>query len=90
MVKTIRLTPDQAKQFVDVATKCDFDIDISNNRYTVDAKSILGVYGLDFAQPLKVSYNGYNSALEEMLKQNAIACQEQSYDWFLMSWFDSL
>lgn len=74
MVKTINLTPAQVQQFVNVASKCDFDIDISYNRYIVDAKSFLGVYGLDFSKPLKVSYDGYNAQLEEMLKQLAIAC----------------
>lgn len=74
MVKTIRLTPDVVQHFVDVASKCDFDIDISYNRYIVDAKSFLGVYGLNFDHPLKVSYDGYNEELEEMLKQLAVAC----------------
>lgn len=74
MVKTIRLTPDVVQHFVDVASKCDFDIDISYNRYIVDAKSFLGVYGLNFDHPLKVSYDGYNEDLEEVLKQQAVAC----------------
>ena len=74
MVKTIRLTPDDVKEFVSVATKCDFDIDISYNRYVVDAKSFLGVYGLDFSRPLRVSYDGYNAAFEDMLKAHAEAC----------------
>ena len=58
----------------DVASKCDFDIDICYNRYVIDAKSFLGVYGLDFTKPLTVSYDGYNDKFEEMLKQCAIAC----------------
>ena len=74
MLKTIRLTPEDVKHFVDVASKCDFDIDICYNRYVVDAKSFLGVYGLDFTKPLTVSYDGYNDKFEEMLKQCAIAC----------------
>lgn len=74
MVKTIRMTQDDVQHFVDVASKCDFDIDISYNRYVVDAKSFLGVYGLDFRMPLTVSYAGYNSELEELLKKLAIAC----------------
>jgi len=74
MVRTIRLSPEKVQHFVDVTSKCDFDIDISYNRYVVDAKSFLGVYGLDFSQPLTVSYVGYNSDLEELLMQNAIAC----------------
>lgn len=73
MVKTIRLTPDDVQHFVDVASKCDFDIDISYNRFVVDAKSFLGVYGLDFRNLLKVSYEGYNAELEEMLRSLAVA-----------------
>lgn len=74
MLKTIRLTPEDVKHFVDVASKCDFDIDICYNRYVIDAKSFLGVYGLDFTRPLTVSYDGYNDKFEEMLSQCAIAC----------------
>lgn len=74
MVRTIRLTPDEVQNFVNVTSKCDFDIDICYNRYVVDAKSFLGVYGLDFKKPLTVSYDGYDSALEELLNSHAIAC----------------
>ncbi len=74
MVRTIRLTPDEVQHFVDVTSKCNFEIDIAYNRYTVDAKSFLGVYGLDFEKPLTVSYDGYDSELEELLAQHTIAC----------------
>lgn len=74
MVRMIHLTPNEVQQFVNAASKCDFDIDISYNRYVVDAKSFLGVYGLDFRRPLKVSYDGYNSEFEELLKKFAVAC----------------
>ena len=66
MVKTIRLTPDAVQHFVEVTSKCDFDIDISYNRYVVDAKSFLGVYGLDFRSPLTVTYEGYNEEGDDM------------------------
>ena len=74
MTKTIRLTQNEVQNFVNVTSKCDFDIDISYNRYVVDAKSFLGVYGLDFRVPLTVSYNGYNEEFEELLRKYAIAC----------------
>ena len=67
-------TTEEVQEFVNAATKCDFDIDICYNRYVIDAKSFLGVYGLDFTKPLTVSYDGYNDKFEEMLKQCAIAC----------------
>ena len=74
MTRTIQLTPDEVQHFVDVASGCDFDIDISYNRYVVDAKSFLGVYGLDFRKPLKVVYEGYDAKLEELLQKLAVAC----------------
>ena len=72
--RNIRLSMDEVKNFVDTACKCDFDIDIAYNRYIVDAKSILGVYGLDMTKVLTVTYNGYNSEFENYLNQLAIAC----------------
>lgn len=74
MERTIRLTPNEVQNFVNVTSKCDFDIDIYYNRYVVDAKSFLGVYGLDFTKPLTVAYEGYNAELEALLKEYAIAC----------------
>ncbi|HKM04257.1 MAG TPA: HPr family phosphocarrier protein [Lachnospiraceae bacterium] len=72
--RKIKMRPDEAKQFVSIACRCDFDIDISYNRYVVDAKSILGVLGLDFSHILTVSYNGYNEELENCLKSYSVAC----------------
>ena len=71
--KSIMLSPDQVKDFVNAATKCDFDVDIYYNRYVVDAKSILGVFGLDLSQTLTVEYRGYNSDFENFLQKLAIA-----------------
>jgi len=70
----IKLRPEQVKDFVAVATRCDFDIDIFYNRYVVDAKSILGVLGLDMTKVLTVSYSGYNFEFENFLRRLAIAC----------------
>lgn len=62
--RKIRLRVDEVKDFVAAATRCDFDIDISYNRFVVDAKSIVGVLGLDLNQILTVSYNGYDQEFE--------------------------
>lgn len=72
--RKIRLSVDEVKDFVDAACKCDFDIDIAYNRYIVDAKSILGVFGLDMSKVLTVTYNGYNTEFEHYLNHLAIAC----------------
>lgn len=70
----IRLRVDEVKDFVAAATRCDFDIDISYNRFVVDAKSIVGVLGLDLNQILTVSYNGYDQEFEDYMNHFAIAC----------------
>lgn len=72
--RRIILRPDMVKEFVARASKCDFDIDIYYNRYVVDAKSILGVLGLDLRQVLTVSYNGYQEEFENFLSSMAVAC----------------
>ncbi len=70
----IMLNPDDVKGFVHEAEQCDFDIDISYNHYVVDAKSILGVLGLDLRKPLTVEYTGYNPSFERYLSSHAVAC----------------
>lgn len=73
MVRQIKLSLNEVQHFVSVASKCDFDIDICYNRYIVDAKSFLGVYGLDLNKALTVSYDGYNAEFEELLRAQAVA-----------------
>ncbi len=73
MQHKIRLRPDEVKSFVLAATKCIFDVDISYNSYVVDAKSLIGVLGLNFNQVLTVSCNGYDEDFDRYLKQFAVA-----------------
>ena len=71
--RKIRLNVEEVQSFVDAACRCDFDIDIAYNRYIVDAKSILGVYGLDMTKVLTVTYDGFNTEFENCLNQLALA-----------------
>lgn len=74
MQHRIKLRPDEVKKFVAAATKCTFDVDISYNSFIVDAKSILGVLGLNFDQVLTVACNGYDADFENYLQKLAVAC----------------
>lgn len=60
-----------AKDFVSLASKCDFDIDVFYNRVVIDAKSILGVLSLDLTRILTVEFNGDNKDFEEFLEEKA-------------------
>ena len=71
--RKIKMTPAEVKDFVNEASKCDFDIDISYNHYVVDAKSLLGVMGLDFKSTLTLQYAGHNEEFESYVNNLAIA-----------------
>lgn len=45
---------EDAKNFVNIARRYDFNIDVLSQQYVVDAKSILGVLSLDLNQPVEV------------------------------------
>lgn len=71
--KKIRMNPNQVKDFVNNASKCDFDIDIFYNHYIVDAKSILGVMALDLQSVLTLKYYGENKEFESYIEKLVVA-----------------
>ncbi len=53
---TIRLkTLEDVRNFVNIVTRYDIDIDLSSGRYIVDTKSIMGIFSLDLLSPIKLS-----------------------------------
>ena len=58
----------EAKEFVNEASKCDFDIDVCYNHVVIDAKSILGVLSLDLTRDLTVSWYGDDERFECFLE----------------------
>lgn len=54
-MKSITLQLDKAesvKNFVQIVTRYDYDMDLRSGRYVVDAKSILGIFSLDLNKPV--------------------------------------
>ena len=45
---------DAVKNFVNKVNLYSGDVDIVSGRYTIDAKSIMGIFSLDLAKPLTV------------------------------------
>ncbi len=70
----IRLNVEQVNDFVKAATNCNFDVDISYNRFVVDAKSIVGVLGLDLRNVLTVTCSDFDPEFDNYMKQFAVAC----------------
>lgn len=60
---------DEAKEFVSIASGCDFDVNVFYNRMIIDAKSLLGVLSLDLTKILTVEFDGENIPFEEFLER---------------------
>lgn len=50
------------KDFVNIVSKYDFDVDLTSGRYVVDAKSIMGIFSLDLSKPIKAEVHSDNCA----------------------------
>lgn len=57
--------PEEVKEFVNAAEKCDFDIDVIYNRIIVDAKSFLGVLSL-LSNPVMVACHGEDDTFKQV------------------------
>ena len=75
--KIIRLDASKVNDFVNAASRCDFEIDITNSGRVgaVDAKSYLGIMGLDLTKDLEVRYDGEDKEFDAFL--DSIAAKEQ-------------
>lgn len=74
MSQKIKLSaPEDVKEFVKAANKCDFDIDISYNRVLVDAKSILGIFSMDLTHILTVHCHGESQEFNQAIQKFAVA-----------------
>lgn len=49
---------DDVKQFVSATALMDCEIDVVSGRYVVDAKSIMGLFSVDLARPVRVEVRG--------------------------------
>lgn len=68
-------TINDVKNFVNTVSKYDFDVDLVSGRYAVDAKSIMGIFSLDLAKPIKMEI--YSDDCAQFLEEvNAFSVKE--------------
>ena len=68
---TIKITEiSDVKEFVNIVTRCPYDVDIISGRYAIDAKSIMGIFSLDLSKELelKVHSDDCGDLLDEISK----------------------
>lgn len=58
---------DDVKDFVKKANMYDYDIDLSLGKYTIDAKSIMGIFSLDLSREINLTVHSDSTEfLEEI------------------------
>lgn len=62
-------TIESVKDFVNIVSKFDAEIDLASGRYIIDAKSIMGIFSVDLSKPLDLCIHGDGDEAEEILKQ---------------------
>lgn len=73
-VRKIKLNAaEDVEEFVNGASRCDFDVDVCYNRVLIDAKSILGVLSMDLSRVLTVKCHGESRDFERLLAKFAVA-----------------
>lgn len=68
-VKLFLNSIDYVKEFVNIVSKFAFSVDLGSGRYTIDGKSIMGIFSLDLSRPIMMSVNADESECGELLKQ---------------------
>lgn len=48
-------TLEDVRKFVNIVTAFEGEIDLKSGRYTVDAKSIMGIFSLDLLNPVEMT-----------------------------------
>ena len=54
-------TIQQVREFVSQVILCDFEVDLIQGRYIIDAKSIMGIFSLDLLSPITVRVHADNA-----------------------------
>lgn len=69
-MKTVQISLnsiDKVKSFVNTISQYYYDFDLISGRYVIDAKSIMGIFSLDLAKPIKMEI--YADNCPEFLKE---------------------
>lgn len=57
------------QKFVGIVERFPFSLDLTSGRYTVDAKSLMGIFSLDLMQPIKLVAHEDDPSLFAQLEQ---------------------
>ena len=54
------------REFVNIVILADYEVDLVQGRYVIDAKSIMGIFSLDLSKPIDLNIHAEDDATEVM------------------------
>ncbi len=74
MIKAmVKLTSiDDVKDFVKKANDVPYDVDLSLGKYTVDAKSIMGIFSLDLSREIEVTIHSDKTEFLDKIAEHVV------------------
>ena len=61
------------REFVNLVVMVEYEVDLAQGRYLIDAKSIMGIFSLDLLSPITViAHTDYANDFFEKLKKFAV------------------
>lgn len=66
-------TINDVKEFVNIVSQYDFDIDLSSGKYVVNAKSIMGIFSLDLTKKIKLKAHTDNEEFFGKIKKYIVS-----------------
>ena len=81
MLHKVRLNDlEDVREFVEAASECKCDVDISYDRVLVDAKSIMGLFSLDLSKPLQLRIHADANDVPEEIRADLIEFMVEKQD----------
>lgn len=60
---------DKVKRFVNIVSNFEICVFLTSGRYVIDAKSIMGIFSIDLAKPVKLTFDVNDSCDKENISE---------------------
>lgn len=60
---------ENVERFVRIAGEYDFNITLSQGRYEVDGKSLMGIFSLDITKPIDINIDNGNASAKALMDE---------------------
>ena len=59
---------EQVQTFNQICSRCEYNVDLKQGKYLVDAKSIMGIFSLDLSKPIELNIHASEADMNNILE----------------------